>query len=177
MHHRCNAPTALACLALVALFLLAGSPLEASAHAASDQPAIAPDCVLADFTTGSPLHLHELRGKIVIVDFWASWCIPCREAFPFMNDVASEFPAASFEVLAVNLDEDSADARRFLVHYPASFQLAIDSTKQCPVAFGVTGMPTSFLVDRAGRIRLVHRGFRPGDASTLRKAIRDLIAE
>jgi len=177
MNHRCIAPTNQARLASMALFLLACAPLVTSARAPTAQPALAPDCALTDFATGSPLRLHELRGKIVYVDFWASWCIPCREAFPFMNDVSSAFPAAQFEVLAVNLDEQTADARSFLTHFPAAFRLALDEAKQCPVDFGVTGMPTSFLVDRLGRIRLVHRGFRPGDASTLRAAIRDLIAE
>jgi thiol-disulfide isomerase/thioredoxin len=169
--------TAMARLALVSLLALAATPVAGPARAATPQMALAPDCALTDLATSTPLHLHDLRGKVVYVDFWASWCVPCRDAFPFMNGLAGEFPATQFEVLAVNLDEEVADAKAFLMHFPASFQLALDATKQCPVDFGVLGMPTSFLVDRAGRVRLVHRGFRPGDVRALRDAIRSLIAE
>ncbi len=163
---------------LLPLLVLMGVSLVAPAGAA-DAPAavLAPDCALTDLDGAMSFTLGALRGKVVYVDFWASWCIPCRDAFPFMNSIDEEFKVQQLQVLAVNLDDEVVDARRFLERFPASFRVAADPAKSCSVAFGVRGMPTSFLVDRAGHVRLLHRGFRPGDARALREAIRSLLAE
>jgi len=120
--------------------------------------------------------MQQLRGKVVYVDFWASWCGPCKKSFPFMNAIDSEFRARGLQILAINVDEQPATAQEFLSRYPANFALGADNTGQCPRAFGVKAMPSSYLVDREGVIRYVHLGFRPGHAEQLRQAIEQLLA-
>lgn len=137
----------------------------------------APHCELTSLDRSEPYDLQQLRGRVLYVDFWASWCAPCVEAFPFLNRLQREFGERGLQVLGINVDEDPRDALAFLAGHPAAFLLAASATGQCPRDFGVDGMPTSFLVDREGVIRLVHEGFRPGEAGELRARVEELLAE
>lgn len=125
---------------------------------------------------GGQISLAAHRGKVVYLDFWASWCAPCAAALPALDALRQEFPASEFQVLAVNVDRDPTDARTFLARRPVGYPSAFDPEGEIPGRFGVRTMPTSFLIDRQGVVRLVHEGFRKGDVDTLRRHIQELVA-
>lgn len=120
--------------------------------------------------------LAAYRGRVVYLDFWATWCPPCRLSLPALEGLRQEFPAEDFAVVAVNLDRDLEDARRFLRRRPVGYPSASDPEGLLPERFGVETMPTAFLIDREGVVRHVHRGFRRGDVDELREHIRSLVA-
>lgn len=117
----------------------------------------------------------QLHGRVVYLDFWASWCGPCAQAFPFLNALQMEFGERGLVVVGVNVDETPADALRFLQQIPAAFAVGADPAGTCPRAFGVEAMPSSYLIDRSGVIRYVHFGFRAGDAPDLRRRVDQLL--
>ena len=123
----------------------------------------------------SQLSLSSYRGKVVYLDFWASWCGPCATALPLLDALRKEFPSESFQVLAVNVDRNPEDARRFLARRPIGYPSVSDPEGSLPGRFGVETMPTSFLIDRDGTIRYVHRGFRKSDVDALRNEISALV--
>ncbi len=137
----------------------------------------APDFDLPRLDSKTRLHLAELRGKIVLIDFWASWCGPCREALPQYDKLYAEFPRSEFEIVAVNLDENVADAKKFLAEHAVHYPVALDPAGGVPQSFGLIGMPTSYLVDRKGVIRLSYSGFKPQDLDTLRMTIGKIAKE
>jgi thiol-disulfide isomerase/thioredoxin len=155
-------------LATVALLLPA-----AAGHAAETVP----PCALTLNATGQAASFDSFRGQVLYVDFWASWCGPCQLSFPFMNDVQRDFGKQGLHVIALDMDEKAADAAGFLDRHPADFDIAKGPNTQCAKDIGVAAMPTSYLVDRSGAIRLVHKGFRPGDVAELRAKLEELIAE
>lgn len=121
------------------------------------------------------IELGEFRGKVVYVDFWASWCPPCLVAIPEIEALRREFPKDRFQILAVNLDQKQSKALRFLSKNPVGYPSLSDPKGRLPEQFGLETMPTSYLIDQAGIIRYVHRGFRRGDSSKLRLEIRKLL--
>ena len=148
---------------------------QGASAAASARPL--PACALTPLGEAPVPDLTGLRGEVLYVDFWASWCVPCGKAFPFMNRLAREFRSQGLRVVGINVDENPADALAFLARHPALFELGADAQGQCPRAFGVKGMPTSYLVDRQGVIRLVHLGFNGEDAAPLRLQVQQLLQE
>lgn len=121
---------------------------------------------------GRPLQLAQLRGKAVYLDFWASWCAPCRKSFPWMGRMQERYGAEGLVVLAVNLDENRADAQRFLEATPARFTVLYDPQGNSARAWRVKGMPTSYLIGPDGKITFVHTGFREEHGEELEKEIR-----
>jgi cytochrome c biogenesis protein CcmG/thiol:disulfide interchange protein DsbE len=119
-----------------------------------------------------PVDLAALKGKVVYVDFWASWCVPCRQSFPWMNAMHRQYGNSGLDVVAVNMDQTRADADAFLQKYPAEFSVRFDPTGQLAPTFHVRGMPTSALLGRDGKVLLVHEGFRDKDKAALEQAIR-----
>ncbi|MEX2207455.1 MAG: TlpA disulfide reductase family protein [Myxococcota bacterium] len=156
--------------ALCALVLAAHAPAVAA-------QSVAPDCSLRAVDDSRRYALRELQGRVLWIDFWASWCGNCVEAVPFLNDLDRDFRARGLAVLGINLDEDPKEALAFLAKYPADFAQAADADGDCPRSFGVETMPASYLIDRRGVIRYVHAGFRPGEAATLRARVSELLAE
>lgn len=175
-HPRSPRPPSRLLLLLTAL-LSPFAALAADAMLGAEQAAAAPACPLAIDASGAPKALAELRGQVVYLDFWASWCGPCRQSFPVMNTLQTELGGKGLAVVAVNLDEEAADAASFLAAHPAQFRVAGGDNTACASAFKVEAMPSSYLIDRAGRVRLVHHGFRAGDAETLRAQLETLLAE
>jgi thiol-disulfide isomerase/thioredoxin len=121
------------------------------------------------------LSLTKFRGKVVYVDFWASWCAPCATALPALEALRKEFPAGDFQILAINVDKDPQKARRFLERTPVGYPSASDPDGHLPATFGLETMPTSYLIDRRGIVRHVHEGFEKGDVEGLREHIQGLI--
>ncbi len=126
---------------------------------------------------GGTISLAAYRGKVVYLDFWASWCGPCAQALPALDQLRQEFPATDFQVVAVNVDREPKLAQAFLKKRPVGYPSALDPKGSLPAQFGVASMPTSFLIDRKGVVRHVQRGFRAGDVAPLREQIQELVAE
>ncbi|MBK6865314.1 MAG: TlpA family protein disulfide reductase [Ideonella sp.] len=120
--------------------------------------------------------LASLKGKVVYVDFWASWCGPCKQSFPFMNELQSRYGAAGLEVVAVNLDARRDDADRFLAEVPARFTVAFDAKGESARHFEVKAMPSSVLIGRDGKVVAAHKGFKDGDRKALEERIAQLVA-
>jgi peroxiredoxin len=138
----------------------------------------APDCALTAIGDGQQKYsLNQYQGKVLYIDFWASWCVPCAKSFPFFNQLHTDLAGRGLQILAVNLDENPGDAQDFLAKLPVNFMVAADNDKQCANAFTVTAMPSSYLIDRKGVVRHVHLGFRPGEAEELQALLMTLLAE
>jgi len=123
------------------------------------------------------LALSEYRGKVVYLDFWASWCGPCLVSLPALEELRQEFPATNFQIVAVNLDREPAKARGFLSKRKIGYPSASDPDGRIPESFGLQTMPTSYLIDSKGVVRYVHTGFRKDDIGEIRKRIQNLLAE
>ncbi len=117
------------------------------------------------------LKLDEYRGKVVVLDFWASWCIPCRHSFPWMNTMQKKYAADGLVVIAVNLDNQTSDAEEFLLKYPAEFLITYDQDRQLAHQFAVEAMPSSFLIARDGSLFERHLGFKSGSTDEYEAAI------
>ncbi len=126
-------------------------------------------------TTGV-VDLAKLRGKVVYLDFWASWCIPCRKSFPWMNMLQARYKEKGFEVIAISLDEAPGDATAFLRKYPAAFTVAFDRRGKVAEAYGLKVMPTSYLLDRNGLIVETFQGFNTRHKAKAEAAIERLVA-
>lgn len=127
--------------------------------------------------SGKTVNLSDFRGQVVMVNFWASWCEPCRTEMPLIEDLYQKFKKIGFTVLAVNVDEDPANGKKFLKDVPVSFPVVYDSKNKVIQNYGVQAMPSTYMVDRKGTIRDVHRGYKPGDEAAYEEYIRKLLRE
>jgi thiol-disulfide isomerase/thioredoxin len=125
---------------------------------------------------GQPVDLERLRGKVVWVDFWASWCGPCKRSFPWMNEMHAKYGASGLEIVAVNVDKKREDADKFLAVAPAQFTVVYDAAGRAPAAWDVKAMPTSYLVDASGRVAFVESGFRDERKAEVEAKIRAALA-
>lgn len=144
---------------------------------AAESGAAAPACALTDIGDTSPIDTRQFLGKVVYVDFWASWCGPCAKSFPFMNELHRDFKDKGLQLIGINLDENPEDAQAFLAKFPVNFAVAADSDGQCARYYDVKAMPSSYLIGRDGIIRHVHLGFRSGEAKELLEFVEKLLAE
>jgi cytochrome c biogenesis protein CcmG, thiol:disulfide interchange protein DsbE len=115
--------------------------------------------------------LATLKDKVVLVDFWASWCVPCRQSFPWLNQMQAKYGARGLQVVGVNVDAQRADAETFLAEVPVQFLIGFDAAGDTPKRYAVKGMPTSVLVGADGRVLKQHAGFREDDKGPLEAAI------
>ncbi|MGD8592446.1 MAG: TlpA disulfide reductase family protein [Gammaproteobacteria bacterium] len=136
----------------------------------------APDFQLPQINGGS-VQLSDLRGSVVYVDFWATWCPPCRESFPWMESMHERYQDLGLQIVAISLDQKSDLIESFLKSHKASFTILQDSEGGAAEAFKVKGMPSSYLVDRKGNIRMRHAGFNDGDKADLESQIKQLLTE
>lgn len=127
--------------------------------------------------TGGEINLEDYKGQVVYLDFWASWCKPCVQSFPALDELRAKFKAQGFEVIAVNLDHKLEKAEQFIHNNPVSYPLAYDQQATVAKAYNVQAMPSGFFIDRKGIIRLVHKGFNKGDEKKIEKAIKLLLSE
>jgi len=151
-----------------ALPLLLGLPAQALENG---QPA--PEFRLAG--QPAPVALTEQKGKVVYLDFWASWCGPCKQSFPWMAEMQKKYGPRGLQVIAVNLDAKREDADRFLAQTPAGFTVGFDATGDTPKRYGIKGMPSSVLIAANGTVLAQHSGFREDERATLEAAIVDAL--
>jgi len=156
-------------LALVASCLLG---LPATALEEGDA---APNFSAPRLEGGGQLSLSDYKGKVVFVDFWASWCGPCLTSLPLIEEMRKQFPDEDFQVVAINLDQDKKKARRFLAKHSIGYPSVSDPKGLLPERFGLSTMPSSYLLDRDGVVRYVHEGFRKGDEDELESKITQLV--
>lgn len=165
----------------LALTLLcsAGSALLVSAADAA--PSIAPGAPAPAFqlpTSGSaPLALSDLKGQVVLINFWASWCGPCRQEMPVLEQLYRKYKPAGFTLLGVNVEPKSGDAIGFLKSTPVSFPILFDTASKVSTLYEVSGMPSTVILDRKGNVRFIHHGYKPGEESEYLDQIRTLMRE
>jgi cytochrome c biogenesis protein CcmG/thiol:disulfide interchange protein DsbE len=126
---------------------------------------------------GSTLALDSLRGRVVLVDFWASWCAPCRKSFPALDALGKRYEAQGLSIVGVNVDTERAEADRFLAAVPVGFAIVFDADGKTPEAFGVKAMPSSYVIGRDGKVRLANLGFHAQDEAKLEAAVKAALAE
>ena len=153
--------------ALLALLLLCG---QAGAVAPG---AAAPEFSLAG--ANGQVNLADYRGKYVYVDFWASWCAPCKRSFPWMGTLQKRFGPSGLQVVAINVDAARADADRFLASTPAAFTIAYDPAGTTPRKYAIKGMPSSVLIDPQGQVLFVHAGFNDATAADIEAQIQQAV--
>lgn len=156
----------------------ARAAIESAAEVGLRAPAceLVPLEVEGDGAAGAEASVRGFEGRVTLVDFWASWCPTCEQAFAFLDALARDYRDAGLEVVAINLDANPRDARAFLAGRHVGFEVLRDATGRCPRGFGLVGMPQAFLIDASGRVRAVSRGFRPGEARAMRARIEALLA-
>lgn len=162
-----------ALLACALALAVAPATSRATAAAASHP---APDFTLT-LADGRKMSLAQLRGQVVMINFWASWCGPCRTEMPLLDAMYRKYKPMGFTLVAVNVEPDSKEAQAFLRDVPVSFPIAYDNDSKMTKLFDVQGMPSSIIIDRRGNARVVHKGYRPGDENEYLDNIRMLIRE
>src|SRR6185437_3609744 len=160
--------------ALVGLGIAA---LPSSALAADIAPgALAPSFELKS-SLGKPVALSDLKGQVVLINFWASWCGPCRQEMPILDQLYRSYQPAGFTLIGVNVEPNAADAEKFLKGTSVSFPILFDPTSAVSMLYQVSGMPSTVIIDRTGKIRYVHHGYKPGDEGEYLDQIRALTQE
>lgn len=119
--------------------------------------------------------LEAQRGKVVYLDFWASWCKPCRVSFPWMNSLLDKYPAERFTVVTINLDAEPELMHKFLDQVPARFDIYFDPSGGIAEQFELEGMPTSYLIDASGKVVKKHTGFHSDDIERYEREIEELL--
>lgn len=157
--------------------ILALLSLQPSTTLAAETGQEPPQCEAVMANNQQTLDLNTYKGKVVLIDFWATWCPPCKKSMPFLNSFRNEKQKEGFEIIAINVDENTEEAKQFLTNNPVDYPIAFDSKGSCPSVFDVKAMPSSYLVDKSGKIRLVHLGFRDGDETIIREHVTQLLAE
>jgi thiol-disulfide isomerase/thioredoxin len=157
----------------VAIFLCLFGIANATLGSAAD---VAPDFALKS-THGDNLRLSEHRGEVVLLNFWASWCGPCRQEMPILNTLHQRYNKLGFSVIGVNVDKDSSLADKLLKDIPVSFPVLLDDTGAVSSSYTVSAMPTSVLIDRDGNMRFLHKGYKPGYEQEYENEIKELLRE
>jgi peroxiredoxin len=145
-----------------------------NAHATIAVSANAPDFTLRSMD-GPNLRLHEQRGQVVMINFWATWCGPCRQEMPHLTRLYDKFRSAGFVMLGVNVDDDARRAIDLATKLGLKFPVLLDTDKTVSRLYDLGTMPTSVLVDRNGRVRFVHNGYVAGYEDLYEKQIRELL--
>jgi thiol-disulfide isomerase/thioredoxin len=128
---------------------------------------------------GKTIDLAQFRGQVVMINFWATWCGPCRQEMPLLEDIYKKYKPMGFTMLAVNVEPDSAAAEAWLgkLGKPVTFPVAFDTESKVSKLYKVAGMPTTVFVDRKGNFRVMHKGYKPGDENYYLTQIRSMLKE
>jgi len=149
--------------------------------AGSAQAAVAPQATAPDFTLrsleGRNLRLAEQRGQVVLVNFWASWCGPCKQEMPHLNRLYDKYRSSGFVLLGVNIDDDTHAAATAISRWGVRFPVLLDADKSVSKLYDLGSMPATVLIDRDGKVRYLHRGYREGYEETYDQQIRELLKE
>ncbi len=148
----------------------------ASAAFAADTGGPAPAFTLTALSGGQGA-LSQYKGQVVLVNFWATWCGPCQQEMPLLDQMYKKYKPAGFTLIGVNVDKEEPAVKDLLARKPVSFPVLLDPANQVSKAYHVDEMPSSVIIDRKGDIRYIHRGYRPGDENEYQDRIRQLIRE
>ena len=160
-------------LSALAMAVLFGAPTPAVATKIGD---MAPNFTLkAD--TGKNLRLSEYRGEVVMINFWATWCGPCRQEMPVLNELYQRYRPVGFTLLGVNIDDQSASASKMARRLGVGYPIVFDAQKAVSRLYDISAMPTTVMVDRDGKVRYLHRGYLPGFEKKYQEQIRGLLKE
>ncbi len=162
---------ALSTLSLVLLLSLSGAAFGAKAIGGA-----APDFTLKSLS-GKNIKLSEMRGTVILLNFWASWCAPCRTEMPLLSQLHDKYKDLGFTVLGVNVEQDSNMARRYISERPVDFPVLLDNSNKVSKLYQVVAMPTTVLIDRDGNKRFLHQGYKLGDEKKYTRMVKKLIRE
>ena len=138
--------------------------------------AIAPSFTLPS-RSGDTVSLAQLKGKVVMLNFWASWCGPCRQEMPLLDSMYKRYSSLGFTLVGVNVDANSKDAEAWLSKTPVSFPVLFDRDSKVSAMYDVKAMPSTVFIDRKGNVRYLHKGYKPGDEGEYLNQIRALLKE
>jgi peroxiredoxin len=127
--------------------------------------------------SGNMVSLDDYKGQVVLVNFWASWCGPCRQEMPLLEELHQRYAPLGFTLLGINVEEDSSLADSFLAETPVEFPILYDRSNAVSKAYDVIAMPTTIIVDREGRVRFIHHGYKAGYENDYQDQVRTLIRE
>lgn len=156
----------------VAILLLATLQLTNKAKAST-----APMFELPDIHTQEAFALDKYKGNVIYLDFWASWCGPCRKSLPLMNEVYHRLEDQGFVVIAVNLDENRELGLKFLKQHNIDYPILFDAEKVTPQKYKLEAMPSAYIIDRNGKIRVTHKGFKENELAKIEQTIQALLSE
>jgi len=166
-------------LSLLCVLALSAAGLAPRAHSAADTlrtGAPAPTFAL-NSSLGKPVNLTDLKGQIVLMNFWASWCGPCRKEMPILEQLSKQYKSRGVTLVGVNVEPDSAAAATWLKATPVSFPILFDVDSKVSKLYQVEGMPNTVILDRKGTVRYIHRGYQPGAENEYQDQIRALMRE
>ncbi|MFI4877624.1 MAG: TlpA disulfide reductase family protein [Steroidobacterales bacterium] len=126
---------------------------------------------------GSQVSLAQYKGQVVMINFWASWCGPCRQEMPLLESIYKKYGKMGFTMIGVNVEPDSNAANEWLKQTPVSFPILYDKDSKVSKLYDVSGMPSTVIIDRSGKLRMLHRGYKPGDENEYLDSIRTLVRE
>ncbi len=121
--------------------------------------------------------MSQYKGQVVMVNFWATWCGPCQQEMPLLDQMYKKYKPAGFTLIGVNVDKEAPAVKELMARKPVSFPVLLDPANQVSKAYHVDEMPSSVIIDRKGEIRYIHRGYKPGDENDYQDRIRQLIRE
>ena len=159
----------------IATLILSGMLLTGIANAEAISGS-APDFTLKS-KSGKNIKLSEYRGQVVLLNFWASWCGPCRQEMPLLSKMQNKYGKLGFTILGVNVEEDSSPAKNYLKGLNITFPILFDTENKASKAYDVSAMPSTVMIDRNGKMRFLHKGYKPGDEAQYAKWAKKLLRE
>ena len=158
------------------LIIVAVLGLTLSVPVAAEDNQAAPDFTLTD-AQGNEYTLSDLRGQVIMINFWASWCGPCRQEMPLLEQIHQRYEPLGFTLLGINVEENPEDGKSFLRERPVSFPVLYDPDNGISKLYDVVAMPSTVIIDRQGNVRYLHHGYKPGYENDYQDQIRALARE
>ena len=158
------------------IIVLAMAALSTATLQAEEMNQPAPNFTLKS-NSGKNLKLSESRGEVILLNFWASWCGPCRQEMPLLDSLHNKYKDLGFKVMGVNVEENSKEAIKILNEIKVSFPVVFDTTNKVSELYNVSAMPSTVLIDRDGKMRYLHKGYKPDDEATYKQWVKKLIKE